>query len=52
MDRQDPAVKFHRASSVTVAAIKPVTKCDDGCVETNQLPTFRSIGGRLTVLNS
>src|ERR1700722_19152217 len=44
--------RLHRPSAVTRVAIRPVTKCDDGWVETYQLPTFRSIGGVVLVANS
>ena len=44
MVRLRPA-RLHRASSVTLATVRLVTKCDDGWVETYQLPTFRSIFG-------
>src|ERR1700734_1346860 len=44
--------RLHRPSAVTIEAIRLVTKCDDGWVETYQLPTFRSIGGAVLVANS
>src|SRR5580693_471550 len=44
--------RLHRPSAVTTEAIRLVTKCDDGWVETYQLPTFRSIGGAVLVANS
>src|SRR3984885_15804048 len=44
--------RLHLPSAVTVEAIRFVTKCDDGWVETYQLPTFKSIGGAVLVENS
>ena len=42
---------FQRASSVTSAAVRPVTKNEWGCVDTYQLPTSRSIRGCGRVVN-
>ena len=51
MVRLRPA-KFMRAWSVTRATVRLVTKCDDGWVDTYQLPTCRSMPGRVRVVNS
>ena len=52
VDGQIASVRFTRASAMSRATIRPVTNWDDGCVETNQLPTSRSIGGWVRVVNS